>query len=404
MRTVFALRASFVALLALLPRVASGQDAAAAGSKILSSEIAISRERAEIKLELEGGQKVTLATVAGAPRTMQRSGVAGDEIITMGVSRGDAIDRSWRELLNAAMDAQPADLGTLLAQWDAPGATGIEFDHALEAAVGGIVLGPPVAPPAPVAPGMNDSVVKLESRIEQLQEQLEDARGDAINATSRNRGPDWLAPLRHVSQGITSIFALLVTFAVLFGIGFLVVMFGGRKYIEAVADTAREGMGRSFLVGLAGSFLLLPVFVLGVIALAISIVGIPALLVWVPLFPVATVAAALLGYLAVAHATGESWAERRYYGSEWFSRANSYYFMASGLGLLASLFIAAAVVHMAGPWLGFINGVLNFFGIVLTWIAATIGFGAVLISRAGTRTTAAMATDTAPLYTEQANV
>jgi hypothetical protein len=44
---------------------------------------------------------------------------------------------------------------------------------------------------------------------------------------------------------------------------------------------------------------------------------------------------------------------------------------------------------MAGPWLGFINNILNFFGVIVTWAAATIGFGAVLISRGGKRTSEA---------------
>jgi hypothetical protein len=236
---------------------------------------------------------------------------------------------------------------------------------------------------------LNDSVSRLETRIESLQEQLESARNDAVSAARRHRGPDWLAPLRHVGRGISGIFATVITYAVLFGIGFAIVMFGGRKYLEGVADTARAGVGRSFLVGLAGSFLLVPVFVLGVIALAISIVGIPALIVWIPLFPVATVAAVVLGFLGVAHAVGEAWAERRYYGSEWFTRANSYYFMVTGLALMSSLFIGAHVISMAGPWLGFINNILNFFGVIITWAAATIGFGAVLISRGGKRTSEA---------------
>ena len=144
-------------------------------------------------------------------------------------------------------------------------------------------------------------------------------------------------------------------------------------------------------------------FVLGIIALAISIVGIPALLVWIPLFPVGAVAAALLGFLGVAHATGESWAERNYYGSDWFRRGNSYYFLMTGLMLLGSLFFAAQFVHMTGPWLDFVNGVLNFFGIVLTWAAATVGLGAVLISRGGSRPANAAADQTS-LFTEDANV
>ena len=380
-------------VLALAPYAASPAVAQQTTGKILSSEISISRERAEIKLEMDDGRKATLATVAGAGSGMQVSGSPTDALITLSVQRGDAVDRSWRELLNRAMDAASGDLPVLLRDWTAPAASGNELDHALEnvlnPAGATAAMTAPAAPAAPVAPGLNDSVSRLETRIESLQEQLENARNDAISASRRHRGPDWLAPLRHVGRGISGIFATLVTYAVLFGIGFAIVMFGGRKYLEGVADTARAGMGRSFLVGLAGSFLLVPVFVLGVIALAISIVGIPALIVWIPLFPVATVAAVVLGFLGVAHAVGEAWAERRYYGSEWFTRANSYYFMVTGLALLSCLFIGAHVITMAGPWLGFINNILNFFGVIVTWAAATIGFGAVLISRGGKRTSEA---------------
>lgn len=365
-------------------------------AQILSSEIAISRERAEIKLELEDGRKLTLATVAGAPG-FQRNG----DIITLGVERGGAVDRSWRELLNAAMDAQTSLLPEMLVGWQSPSATGTELDRALEEILlGKSAAAAGVAGPAAVAPGMNDSVLRLENKIEQLNEELKQTRKVAIKNRA-HRGPDWLAPLRHVGRGISGIFAVLVTYAVLFGLGFAIVIFGGRKYIEGVADTVRAGLGRSFLVGLAGSFLLLPVFVLGVIVLAISIVGIPALLVWVPVFPIATLLAALLGFIGVAHAAGESWAERRYYGSEWFTRANSYYFMATGLTLLASFFVAANVIRMAGPWLGFINAILTFLGIMVTFTAICIGFGAVLISRGGSRVNGRVPdADDAPAFEE----
>lgn len=391
---------AFIALLVIAPRTFA-QNAA----KILSSEIGISRERAEIKLELEDGRHITLASIAGASvgklplasRFQRETYDSGDELMTVAVSRGDAVDRSWRDLLNRAMESETADLSGLLLSWKAPEG-GREFQSAVDAVLQGI----PLAPASPVAPGMNDSVVRLQDKIEQLQDQLQDARSDAISNARRHRGPDWLAPLRNVGRGISDIFATVVTYAVLFFLGFAVVMFGGRKYIEGVADTARHSTGRSFLVGLAGSFLLLPVFVLGIIALAISIVGIPALLAWIPLFPIAAVCACVLGFLGVAHAAGESWAERRYYGSEWFTRANSYYFMATGLALLASLFVAAGVVQMAGPWLRAINGLLNFFGIVATWAAVTIGFGAVLITRGGSRVEGRAPTE--PATYDSANV
>jgi hypothetical protein len=190
-------------------------------------------------------------------------------------------------------------------------------------------------------------------------------------------------PFRHIAQGLAGIFSILVTYVVLFGIGFAVIFFGGRKYIEGVADTARHAPGRSFLVGLAASFLVVPAFVLGIIALVISVIGIPGLLVWVPGFPVAVVLGVLLGYLGVAHAAGEAFAERRFYVTDWFQRGNSYYFLLSGIGILLALFLASQVVHMAGPWLSFITGILIALGVVTTVAATLTGLGAVLISRAG---------------------
>lgn len=392
-----------LALTALLPRAGNAQGTL---SRVLSSEIAISRERAEIKLELDNGRKLNFATIIGQSRGPLQRDVTptGDVTVLLPVQRGSGVDRSWRELLNNAMDASPESLATLLRDWQAPREfDGDAFDAALAEALSGTPA-LPVAPAAPAAPGViDDSVVKLESKIQQLEEQLDEAREHAIEARDARRGPDWFAPFRRVWQGFSGIFGVLITYIVLFGISFVAILFGARKYIEGVADTVRAGVGRSFLVGLAGSFLLIPVFVLGCIALAISIVGIPALLVWVPFFPVGAVVAVLLGYIAVAHAAGESWAERNYYGSDWFRRGNSYYFIMTGFMLLGALFFAGNVVHMAGRWLDFIKHLLFFFGVVLTWGAATVGFGAVLISRGGSRPANPLA-EQSTLFTEDANV
>lgn len=378
------------ALLLAVALPAAAQDATAAvaqetaASPILSSQISVSRNDASLDLELANGRRVRMQILDG--RVLLDGRAIGE------AARGGTLDRAWRELLDAAIDAPAAELAVLLTEWDAPaGATGAQLDAALESALGDAAAGVAanVAASADAdadataqeAVPMRDSIDRLLQRIEELEE-IHIAPPVVIN---RDRGFDWMGPFRHIGRGIAGVISLLIGYGVLFGLGFLAIMFGGRRYIEGVADTARHATMRSLFVGLAGTFLVIPAYILGMLALAISIIGIPAILIWAPVFPLACIAAAVLGYLAVAHAAGESMAERRFYAADWFQRGNSYYFLLTGLGLMFALFIAAQVVSMAGPWLKFFEGMLTLLGVLVTWLAVSIGFGAVLISRGGTR-------------------
>lgn len=421
------LAAACGAFLGLSPRPATAQ--AGDAGRIVSSQINVSRDEATLDLDLAGGHSVDLAI---------RDGHMWADGNDLGAApRGSALDQAWRTLLSKAMDTPTAELAGVLRKWNAPsGDVAGRVRKVLDRILSGADLAaanvqapappaaPAAAPAAPAAPGVqgvpsSDSLNKLQSRIEELQQRVQDLqeRGPSAReirqrtrelgrqARDLDPGDGWLNPLRHVWRGISDLVASLVVLAVLFGIGFAVVFFGGRPYLEAVADTARHQMARSWLVGLAASFLLLPAFVLGIIALTVSIIGIPALLVWVPLFPVAVVLAALFGYLAVGHAAGEALAERRFYGGEWMQRANSYYYLLTGLGMLMALFLASNVVEMAGPWLSFIHGTLTFLAVVLTCFAFTTGLGAVLISRAGTRPPVGIAGRPAPgVFEEEAHV
>ncbi len=378
------------------------------GVRILSSEIALSREQAELKLELSNGRKLTLSAVAGNSRGVLQNGISGSpdnltQLFSLGVQRGDEVDRSWRQLLNEAMDTPTDDLAALLSKWDAPGG-GEQLDQLIDNAL----TGAPMSEPSTIsqdAPQFGDSLNKLQDKILQLEQALEHVEEQSADeGFDRRHGIDWFSPVRHVGRGVAGILSVLVTFAVLFGLGFALIFFGGRNHLEGVADATRNATMRSFLVGLAASFLMIPVFVLGIVVLAISIVGIPALLIWVPAFPLAVVLSLILGYLAVAHSAGEAFAERRFYGGDWFSRANSYYYLITGLGLLLVFFLAGHVVQMAGPWLGFLRGILGFLGGVLTWGALTTGLGAVLITRAGTRPLKSAATTQSELFNDAANV
>jgi hypothetical protein len=396
--------------LVAMPGLAHGhvvaQDQATPASRVVSSEIAVSRDAAELRLELADGRRLNL-------RLADDQSVRVNDARVGTYERRGALDRSWRDLLQEAMDAPTAELPTLLTAWSPPSAAG-EAGARLRRELEALAIPAATTQAADVPADATDTIRRLEERIRELEQVLQDPaaaeRLDAVDLPALRelrrsleqdlrreirqelrtelrrevRQQQRRSPFRHITRGITGVFSTLMAYAVLVGLGFLAVFFG-RSHLETIADTARHSTLRSGLVGLAGSFLVLPAFVLGALALAISIVGIPLLLVYLPLFPLAVVLAAVGGYLAVAHGAGEALAERRFRGTEWFTRANSYYYVITGIGLLLVLFIAAHIVTMAGPWLGFLQGLLKFLAIMVTWVAFMVGFGAFLLSRGGTR-------------------
>ncbi|HEY8470625.1 MAG TPA: hypothetical protein VIL18_13325 [Longimicrobiales bacterium] len=361
---------------------------------ILSSQVSLSRDEAFLSLELAGGETLTIALRDG------RVHVNDEEVGRY--RRGDPLDVAWRDLLEDALDASDDRLPELLVEWSAPSGSeaGRRLDRALEEALRQAAAAERrIAASSPAG----DTVAALRARIAELERTVaelqrrdgeerrwgiryevdDDVWQDLARDAGRRAGPGF-GFLRRVGSGISNLLSLLLTYGVLVALGFAIVFFG-RRYLEGVADTARHATLRSGIVGLAALFLLIPVFLVGTLVLAISIVGIPALLVWLPVFPAAAVAALVFGYLGVAHASGEALAERRFAGGDWFKRANSYYYVMTGVGLLLALYAASFVVEMAGPWLELVRGLLMFLAVMLTVAAAAIGLGAVLISRAGTR-------------------
>jgi hypothetical protein len=374
-------------------------------ARVLSSQIWTSEvNESSLELELSDGRTVQVS--------MRNGGVFvnGDRIGD--APRGGELDRAWRELLRRVGETPPGALPQLLTAWQPPAndEVGERLRRSIEEALGPVEAGtvPAEAPMPTVSPAVapiTDSVIRLQHRIGELEQRIAEMRESVREERVREARSFRRNPFRHISEGMAGVFAIMVAYAVLFGIGFLVILFGGRRFIEGVGDTARHSPGRSLLVGLAASFLLIPAYILGALALIISIVGIPAILVWVPAFPVAVLGAGVLGYLGIAHAAGEAFAERRFYVTDWFKRGNSYYFLLTGLGVLLAFFLASQVVHMAGPWLHFISAILIFFGAVTTIVSVATGFGAVLLSRAGTRSVRKPSTlEEQDLFAEQASV
>lgn len=171
-------------------------------------------------------------------------------------------------------------------------------------------------------------------------------------------------------------------FFALYMVGFGAVFFG-RRYVEVVADTTTHSFGRSFVVGMLGQLLLLPALAMMIVGLVLTIVGILVLPFAILAFVLGAALAVLGGYLAVAHAVGETVTRRRMANGAFVRSPNSYGYIFTGLLGLLGLWAAAALFG----WLGPVVLLFKVAAVLVTWVAATTGFGAVLLSRAGMRET-----------------
>jgi hypothetical protein len=188
-----------------------------------------------------------------------------------------------------------------------------------------------------------------------------------------------ISALQQLFRDVGTVVAVFIALAM---VGFGTVFFG-RRYVEVVADTTTHSFGRSFVVGLLGQLLLLPAFAMMIVGLVLTIVGILVLPFAIPAFVLGAALAALGGYLAVAHAVGETVTRRRMANGAFVRSPNSYGYVFSGLVGLLGLWAAAALFG----WLGPVVLLLKIAATLVTWVAMTAGFGAVLLSRAGLRET-----------------
>jgi hypothetical protein len=206
-----------------------------------------------------------------------------------------------------------------------------------------------------------------------------EARPGVEHAMGIRGGRSWLGSF---GEGVQGLISTLVFGLILAGIGSALIFYA-LPQLERVSYVVRSGTLRAGGVGLAANFLSLPAFVVGMVALAVTIVGIPLILLYIPLFWVAVMAAAAFGIVAVAHAIGERTAERG--GSYESSKRNAYSYTYTGLAVLLAPQLVAHLLEMT-VFLGWLGDLLQLLGGLLLWAAATVGFGAVFLTRAGTRT------------------
>lgn len=173
---------------------------------------------------------------------------------------------------------------------------------------------------------------------------------------------------------------VLGIFLGLAAVGFGLVTFV-RPPLEIVSDTVVHSFGRALTVGLLGQVLVLPTFGMLVVGLVLSVAGILLVPFAVVVFALLLVAAVVGGFLAVAHAMGETITRRQMARGLAIQSANSYRYVGVGLAGLTGLWMLWALiapVPVAGT-------ILIALAVLATWLLASVGFGAALLSRFGAR-------------------
>ncbi len=168
--------------------------------------------------------------------------------------------------------------------------------------------------------------------------------------------------------------------AVLLAIGFGVLV-SASSYLNGVAEALEVSYTRALLTGIVGQLSVVPALLLVVLGLGITIIGILVIPLAIVAFVLGLAGLLTLGFLAVALVTGRSLERRRAPGQGRDDRNASIRALVLGVTLYLLLWIAAAAL---GAW-PTVAVALRVVAVAMSWVAVTAGFGATLISRAGTR-------------------
>lgn len=184
-------------------------------------------------------------------------------------------------------------------------------------------------------------------------------------------------PLWFWGSTVGSAFALVGTLtrvAILCLLSALVVLFG-QAYMERAAVHAANQPLKAGAIGLLTQLLFVPLLVILVVMLVVTVVGIPLLLL-IPFLILGLAVVGLVGFASVAYRLG-GWFSQR---TGW-SGASPYLTTVAGVVLLLSPVVLARVLGAAGGLMLPFTFVLALIGAVVEYLAWTVGFGAVALTR-----------------------
>jgi hypothetical protein len=164
---------------------------------------------------------------------------------------------------------------------------------------------------------------------------------------------------------------------VIVGIGVLVF---ASPNLDAVSDALERGFGRSFLAGIATQLALAPALALLCVGLALTILGVLLIPFAIVAYILAAAGLVTLGLLAIARIAGGSVLGSAESGVG-AHRTAALRAMVYGLLLLMVPWFAAGALS----WSPRFELLARMVAVAVTWVAATAGLGAAVVSRGGVR-------------------
>jgi hypothetical protein len=200
--------------------------------------------------------------------------------------------------------------------------------------------------------------------------------GDAIRNRRETRAPSrsagWSYWRDHGLSPFLGFAGTLVRVALVMLLAGIVLLVA-RGPVQQIADTAAAEPVKAWAIGFLAEILFVPVLVLTVVVLAVSIIGIPLLLL-VPVAIVGLMVVCLVGFTGVAYHIG-----RLVEGRFEQVRNSPYLAMILGIGIIVSPLLLARLIGFVGG-LGAITGVLMAAGFVIEYLAWTAGLGAAALA------------------------
>jgi hypothetical protein len=168
-------------------------------------------------------------------------------------------------------------------------------------------------------------------------------------------------------------------FAVLVIIGLGVMIFA-EPNMDGVVQAMELNFSRAFWLGVLGEIMALPVLLLLCIGLLLTILGVLLIPFAIVSYAIAVAGLLALGFLAVARLTGSIWSQPQN-ATPASARAANLRSLLIGVSMYMGLWLVAALF----TWQPLAGAILRGVALAVSWVAVTVGLGAAMISRAGTR-------------------